>query len=96
MYDIQLWGCAVNQKQTIIQRSQSNILSMMADAPWYVSNLTLYEYIKIPFTQDVIKEQGTRHHQRLESHSNPLLHHLLEHQADRRLKRKWPTDLRND
>jgi hypothetical protein len=41
-YGMELWGCASKSNISIIQRSQSKILRMVVDAPWYVSNATLY------------------------------------------------------
>jgi hypothetical protein len=41
-YGLELWGCASKSNISIIQRSQSKILIMMIDAPWYVSNATLH------------------------------------------------------
>jgi hypothetical protein len=42
----------------IIQRSQSKILRMIADAPWYVSNQTLHDDLKVPFVKEVIKSNS--------------------------------------
>jgi hypothetical protein len=39
-YGLELWGCASKSNISIIQRSQSKILRMIVDAPWYVSNAT--------------------------------------------------------
>jgi hypothetical protein len=40
-YGLELWGCASKSSISIIQRSQSKILWMIVDAPWYVSNAIL-------------------------------------------------------
>lgn len=95
VYGIELWGCASKSNIAIIQRSQSKILRMITDAPWYVSNQTLHEDLKIPYVKDVIQEQSTKHHDKLENHTNMLLHPLLEPHIERRLKRNWPADLKN-
>jgi hypothetical protein len=35
MCGMELWGCASKSNISIIQRSQSKILIMIVDAPWY-------------------------------------------------------------
>ena len=51
---------------------------MITNAPWYVYNLTLYEELKIPYVREVIFEKYAKHHRKLETHPNPLLHPLLD------------------
>lgn len=68
---------------------------MITDAPWYVSNQTLHEDLKIPYVKDVIQKQSTKHYDKLDTHTNVLLHPLLEPQIGRRLQRNWPADLRD-
>jgi hypothetical protein len=34
-YGVKIWGCASKSNISIIQRSQSKILRMIAYAPWY-------------------------------------------------------------
>jgi hypothetical protein len=41
-YGLELWNCDCKSNISIIQRSQSDILRMIVDAPWYVSNATLH------------------------------------------------------
>jgi hypothetical protein len=41
-YGLELLGCASKSSISVIQRSQSKILRMIVDAPWYVSNTTLH------------------------------------------------------
>jgi len=77
-YGIELWGCASNWSIATLQRRQSKIVRSMADAPRYVSNSTLHNDFGIPFIEDVLQERSTKHHDRLEVHSNALLQPLLE------------------
>jgi hypothetical protein len=51
----------------IIQRLQSKILRAMTNAPWYVSNDTLYNDLDVPIISDVIKERSNKHHNRLDT-----------------------------
>jgi hypothetical protein len=67
---------------------------MIANAPWYVSNITLHEDLKVPLVKAVIIEKNTRYHNKIEGQENILLHPLLEPQNGPRLKRNWPADLR--
>jgi hypothetical protein len=56
-YGIELLGCASKSHITKMQRSQSKILQMITNAPWYVTNQTLHDDLKIPIIKDVIQEK---------------------------------------
>lgn len=95
-YGIELWGCASKSHVALIQRSQSKILRMITDAPWFVSNQTLHDDLKVPFVTEVIKTNSLKHNQQLTVHPNTLLHSIIGTPPNyRRLKRIWPTDLKN-
>jgi hypothetical protein len=66
---------------------------MTVDAPWYVSNATLYADLGISYVQDAFHQKSNKHHTRLGTHENPLLKTLLLRGENRRLKRNWPIDL---
>ena len=53
-YGVQLWGCAKPSNTKIMQRVQSEILRMVFNAPWYISNKTLHEDSGVPFAEDEI------------------------------------------
>jgi hypothetical protein len=76
-YGLELWGYASKSSISIIQRSQSKILRMIVDAPWYVSNATLHADLGILYVQDVIHQKCNKHHTTLETRENPLLEKLL-------------------
>jgi hypothetical protein len=77
-------------------RSQSKILRMIADAPWYVSNQTLHDDLKVPYVNQVIKINSQKHHQKIADHPNTLLHPIIVPPFNnRRLKRTRPADLKN-
>jgi hypothetical protein len=40
-----------------MQRSQSKILRVITNAPWYVTNQTLHDDLKVPFIKGVIQEK---------------------------------------
>jgi hypothetical protein len=92
-YGIQIWGCASKSSQALLQKAQSKILRMITNAPWYVSNLTLHEDLKIPYVREVVFEKYAKHHRKLETHPNPLLYPLLDTGQPRRLKWTQPVDL---
>jgi hypothetical protein len=92
-YGIELWGCAIKLHIAKMQRSQSKILRMITNAPWYVTNQTLHDDLKVLFIKDVIQEKSINHHDRLGNHSNPILQPLLEQQQRRRLKKLWGADV---
>jgi hypothetical protein len=96
VYGIELWGCASKSNISIIQRSQSKILRIITNAPWYINNQTLHTDLNIPYINDVIKENSTTHHYKLASHSNDILQPLVEPQHNRRLRRNWPADLKEN
>jgi hypothetical protein len=66
----------------------------MTNAPWYVSNQTLHNDLKIPFIKDVILSQATKYRNRNRNHTNELITALTDvPPVVRRLKRQWPEDL---
>ncbi|PNF22913.1 hypothetical protein B7P43_G13902 [Cryptotermes secundus] len=91
-----LWGCASKSNISIIQRSQSKILRIINNAPWYVNNQTLHTDLNIPYIKDVIREKSTSHHNKLANHPNDILQPLLEPQHNRGLRRHWPADLKEN
>jgi hypothetical protein len=90
---IELWGCASKSHITEMQRSQSKILRMVTNAPWYVTNQTIHDDLKVPSIKDVIQKRSINHHDKLGNHSNPILQPILEQQQRRKLKKLWPADL---
>jgi hypothetical protein len=67
---------------------------MISGAPWYVSNQTLHEDIKIPLIQDMVKSNINKYKNRTSVHENQLIKDLSTQTIEeRRLKRIWPEDL---
>jgi hypothetical protein len=89
-YGIELRGCASKTKIDIIQRLQPKILRAMTNAPWYVSKDTLHNDLGIPIIYDVIKERSNKHHNRLETRTNPLMQPLLEFTKLQTVKKTSP------
>jgi hypothetical protein len=68
-YGAEIWGCASKSNISIIQKSWSKILHMLANAPWYVLNITLHENLNVPVVKEAIKQRSTRYHRKIEGHS---------------------------
>jgi hypothetical protein len=88
-YAIELWGCSKPSNTKILQTYQSQTLRMITNAPWYVSNLTLHNDLKIPFVQEAISLYANKHKKRTLDHNNQLISNLF-HQTNnaRRLGQK--------
>jgi hypothetical protein len=93
-YGIKLLGCTEPLNTKVLQRFQSNVLRSIANAPWYISNLTLHRGLQIQFITEEIKKYFTLYHSRLIRHENNQVTELssLLH-VKRRLRRQWPSDL---
>jgi hypothetical protein len=52
---------------------QSIILRKITNAPFYVTNQTLYKDLNIPFIRDQAFTSYNRFHQKLKPHPNPLV-----------------------
>jgi hypothetical protein len=54
-HGIELWGCSKPFNTKILQTFQSKTLRKLANAPWYISNLTLHNDLNIPYVTEVIR-----------------------------------------
>jgi len=75
-YGMQIWGCAKPSQVRTIQTSQSIILRLIASAPWYVTNETLHNDLRIPTVDQLAKLYCNRFHFKLQHHPNSLVTHL--------------------
>ena len=57
----------------VIQRYQSKLLRTITNAPWYVSNHTLHQDLRVPPVRKVFQERTATHRSALDSHPNPLV-----------------------
>jgi hypothetical protein len=95
-YGLQLWGCAKPATMNLIQRFQSKTLRAIADAPWYVSNLTLHNDLKTPFVKNEILRLAKGYEAQTANHENKLIVELYTNgPVTRRLHRTWPQDFIN-
>jgi hypothetical protein len=54
-YGIQLWGTTTNSNIKILEHFQSEVLRLIVDAPWYVSNSVIRNDLQVP----TVKEETT-------------------------------------
>lgn len=93
-YGAELWGTAADSNLEIIQRFQSKILRMVANAPWYITNRQLHHDLKIPTIKEEITDKIKSYSNRLELHPNVLAKHLMQAKTTfKRIKRRAPQDL---
>jgi hypothetical protein len=76
-----------------MQLSQSKILRMITNAPWYVTNQTLHEDLNVPYITEVVHKRSIKHHDKIQICSNTTSWPLVEQQHRRRLRKSWPVDL---
>jgi hypothetical protein len=77
IYDVELWGCSKPSNAKLLQTYPSKTLRMMTGAPWYVSNLTLHNDLKIPFVHEEITLHANKYKLRTTGHSNQPIRELF-------------------
>lgn len=95
-YGIQLWGSASKSNLSILQRFQSKVLRMIANAPWYVTNDIIARDLKMTGITEEATNYSNKYQTRLRNHPNCLAVNLLDQNRNRnirRLKRLHPLDL---
>jgi hypothetical protein len=60
-YGAEIWGCTSKSNISIIQKRQSKLLRMIANAPRYVPNtcITLHKDLNVPLLEEVLKQRST-------------------------------------
>ena len=76
-YELKLRGSTEPSNLSHIQTLISKILRKIANAPFYVYNLSLYNDLWVPFIKELAKQRYNRFHSFLKYHPNPLAHHLF-------------------
>ena len=77
-YGVHLWGTTSNSNVEILQRYQSKTLRLLTNAPWFISNNSLHNDLKIPTIKEAINKFSERYLQRLSDHENVLAITLLD------------------
>ena len=89
---VQLWCCASPTNISVLQRYQSKTLSLITQAPRYVSNSTLHQDLHIAQVRKVFHEKTLTHRISLSTQPNPLMGPLINQTTTRRLRRRWTFD----
>jgi hypothetical protein len=82
-YGIQLWGTTANSNIDILERSQSKVLRLTVDAPWYVSNSVIRKDLQIPTVKEEISRFSSSYAARFRAHTNELIATLTEPPTNR-------------
>jgi hypothetical protein len=64
-YGIELWGCSKPSNTKILQT-----LRKLANAPWYISNVTLHNELSIPYVTEVIRTYTKNRKNRIAQNNN--------------------------
>jgi hypothetical protein len=72
---------------------QSKTLRKVANAPWYISNVTFQNDLRIPYVTEVIRTYAKNHKKRTAQNNNQLIRDLFNQPEIRRINRMWPEDL---
>lgn len=96
-YGIALWGTAKPSNLRTIQAFQSICLRMVAKAPWFVTNASLHQDLKVQSINQTAITFYSRLHCKMLGHPNKLISNLrskhLPGNPTRRLNRNWSRDL---
>ena len=96
-YACEIWCSAANTQIKRIQTIQNRILRIITGAPWFVRNATLHADLDIPLVVDILSMSYNNFASRTSNHRNPLVSSMLDQprtpRDQRRLKRKWHSDL---
>jgi hypothetical protein len=92
-YGIQLWGTTSNSNIKILERFQSNVLRIIGDASWYVSNSVIRKDFQIPTVKEEISRFSSHYTVHISVHPTELIASLTEPPIHRHLRRYWPHDL---
>jgi hypothetical protein len=80
-YGIELWGCSKPPNTKILQTYHSKTLRMITGEPWFVSNITLHNHLKIPFVHEEITLHANKYKLCTTGHSNQLISEMF-HQSN--------------
>ncbi|PSN36148.1 hypothetical protein C0J52_13261, partial [Blattella germanica] len=82
----------------LILTHQNRCLRLITNAPWYIRNSTLYTDLQVPDVTTTLRQNYLNLQNTFVNHRNPLVQQILQnyppHPINRRLKRKWHSDLR--
>jgi hypothetical protein len=73
LWNRELWGSTKRTNFNRIQSLQSKILRKIVDAPFYVTNLTIHNDLKVPFVHDLVGSRYEKFHESAIHHPNPVV-----------------------
>jgi hypothetical protein len=83
-----------NSNTKILHTFQSKTLGKLANTPWYISNVTLHNDLRVPYVTEVVRTYAKNHKNRTAQDNNQLIRDLFNQaEIGRRLNRMWPEDL---
>jgi hypothetical protein len=93
-YGIELWGCSIPSNTKILQTFQSKTLRKLANAPWYISTVTLHNNLCMPYVTEVVRTYAKNHKNQTAQNNIQLIRDMFNQPGTgRRLNRMWPEDL---
>jgi hypothetical protein len=93
-YGIELRGCSKPSNTKILQTFQFKTLRKLANASWYISNVTLHNNLSIAYVTEVIRTYAKNDKNRAAQNNNQLIRDMFNQpEIGRRLNRMWPEHL---
>jgi hypothetical protein len=83
-------GVRLPLQTEILERFQSKVLRMSADAPWHVPNAVIRRDHQTPTVKEEIRHYSSQYSARLSVHSNDPVVNLMAEPDNRRLRRHLP------
>jgi hypothetical protein len=77
-YGIELWRCIKPSNTIILQTFQSKTLRKLANAPCYISNVTLHNDLSILYVTEVIRTYAKNHKNWTAQNNNQLIRDLFK------------------
>jgi hypothetical protein len=88
-----IWGRASASNIEILEHFQSQALSMIADAAWYVPNMVIQRDLQILTVKEGIRSYSSQYSPHLSTHPHDLTANLIELPDNKRLRRHLPNYL---
>ena len=93
-YVLQLWGSASNPNIDILEKFQSKVLRIIADAPWCVANVAIKSDLEMLSIRQEVRDYSVTYRQTPVDHPNRLEKFLFQKtNYSHRLERYYLADL---
>jgi hypothetical protein len=88
-----LWSVCLGAFLLVTDSLYGYTLRKLANAPWYISNITLHNDLRIPYVTEVKRAYAKNKKNRTEQNNHQLIRDLFNQpEIGRRLIRMWPED----